>query len=128
MKVGFLKGIFGITIPSSGQILGTSHGLGSQKVAFGKGKSLISGKSRLVKYYNLASLHKARRPFLGEKLWLSCCRFLCLFALDPGDVGAALAEAIRWPAIGGKLEEAHIWKQQTSIKLNIGALTQTLAI
>ena len=28
-----------------------------------------------------------------------------VFKNDPGDVGAALAEAIRWPAIGGKLEE-----------------------
>ena len=32
----------------------------------------------------------------------------------PGDVGAALAEAIRWPAIGGKLEEAKLKKQETS--------------
>ena len=38
----------------SGQIIATSHDLGPQKVAFWKGNPLISGKSRLVKYYNLA--------------------------------------------------------------------------
>ena len=26
--------------------------------------------------------------------------------LPPGDVGSALAEAVRWTALGGKLEEA----------------------
>ena len=33
-----------------GQIIATSHDLGTQKVAFRRGISLISGKSRLVKY------------------------------------------------------------------------------
>ena len=33
--------------------LATSHDLGPQKVAFRKGNPLISGKSKLVKYYNL---------------------------------------------------------------------------
>ena len=38
----------------SGQIIATSRtDLGPQKVAFWKGNPLISGKSRLVKYYNL---------------------------------------------------------------------------
>ena len=32
-------------------IIATSHDLGPQKVAFWKGNPLISGKSRLVKYY-----------------------------------------------------------------------------
>ena len=35
----------------TGQIIATSHDLGHQKVAFWKGIPLISGKSRLVKYY-----------------------------------------------------------------------------
>ena len=44
----------------SGQIIATSHDLGPQSVAK-EGKSpKISGKSRLVKYYNLARLfHKS---------------------------------------------------------------------
>ena len=37
----------------SGQIIATSHDLGPQKVAFRKGNPLISGKSRLVKYYSI---------------------------------------------------------------------------
>ena len=38
----------------SGQIIATSHDLGPQKVAFWKGNgTLISGKSRLVKYYSI---------------------------------------------------------------------------
>ena len=40
----------------TGQIIATSHDLGPQKVAFWKGNPLISAKSRLVKYYNLARL------------------------------------------------------------------------
>ena len=38
----------------SGEIIATSPDLGPQKVAFWKGHPLISGKSRLVKYFNLA--------------------------------------------------------------------------
>ena len=38
----------------SGQIIVTSHGRKPPKWWFSKGIPLISGKSRLVKYYNLA--------------------------------------------------------------------------
>ena len=38
----------------SGQIIATSHDQNPQNVAFWKGSLLTSGKSRLVKYYNLA--------------------------------------------------------------------------
>ncbi len=41
----------------SGQIIATSTTIFFQKVAFWKGNPLISGKSRLVKYYNLARLN-----------------------------------------------------------------------
>ena len=46
-----------------GQIIATSHDLGPQEVAFWKGIPLISGKSRLVKYYNLARfIEMSRNP------------------------------------------------------------------
>ena len=38
----------------SGQIIATSHDRFPPKWWFSKGNPLISGKSRLVKYYNLA--------------------------------------------------------------------------
>ena len=43
-----------IIIHVSGQIIATSHDLKPQMVVKSKGNFLISGKSRLVKYYNLA--------------------------------------------------------------------------
>ena len=52
------------------QIIATSHDLGPQKVAGRKGnRTLISGKSRLVKYYNLA------RSFKGCLFFLGLCHF-----------------------------------------------------
>ena len=38
---------------TSGQIIATSHDLGSQKAAFGRETPKVSGKSRLVKYYSI---------------------------------------------------------------------------
>ena len=42
-----------LKVIDSGQIIATSHDL-TPKLWFSKGNPLISGKSRLVKYYNLA--------------------------------------------------------------------------
>ena len=42
------------TTYQSGQIIATSHEFSPQMVANSKGNPLISGKSGLVKYYNLA--------------------------------------------------------------------------
>ena len=39
----------------SGQIIAASHDLGPQMVVFSKRNPLISGKSRLVKYFDLAT-------------------------------------------------------------------------
>ena len=55
----------------SGQIIATSHDLGPQKVAFRKGHPLISGKIRLVKYYNLARNSWSGKP--GKIPWI-CLR------------------------------------------------------
>ena len=58
---GLIKGLLTTIVPSvpkiplihiSGQIITTTDF--PQKIAFWKGKLLISGKSRLVKYYKLA--------------------------------------------------------------------------
>ena len=62
-------------IIKSGQIIATSHDLGPQKVAFwkGNGTPAISGKSSLVKYYNLARLNC---PFLkGDPTMQICDKF-----------------------------------------------------
>ena len=43
-------------VDPSGQIIATSHEFSPQMVVKSKGNPLISGKPRLVKYYNLAQI------------------------------------------------------------------------
>ena len=74
----------------------------------------------VVTYFTLFAEVKLHPIYNGLKLGyflVLVAQLLCVGASEqwiPGDVGAALAEAIRWPAIGGKLEEAKVKKEETS--------------